>query len=124
MSSTIIIFSILLAIIATITKIIGCGLGAKICKYTNRESIQIGMGMISRGEVALIVATKGAALGLLSNTLLGPVIITVVVTTIISPILLKLVFRSKSGDDDSREESQLAKGYEKVLDYTTTERNS
>ena len=88
--------------------------------YTNRESIQIGMGMISRGEVALIVATKGAALGLLSNTLLGPVIITVVVTTIISPILLKLVFRSKSGDDDSREESQLAKGYEKVLDYTTT----
>ena len=124
MSSTIIIFSILLAIIAAITKIIGCGLGAKLCKYTNREAIQIGMGMISRGEVALIVATKGAGLGLLSNTLLGPVIITVVVTTIISPILLKLVFRSKSGDNDTHEESQLAKGYEKVLDYTTTERNS
>ena len=48
------------------------------------------MGMISRGEVALIVATKGAALGLLSNTLLGPVIITVVVTTIISPHSIKL----------------------------------
>ena len=63
------------------------------CSFTNKESIQIGCGMISRGEVALIVASKGATLGLMSSTLFGPVIIVVVITTIISPILLKLAFQ-------------------------------
>lgn len=93
MSYAIIMFSVLLVIIAILTKIIGCGLGAKMCSFTNKESIQIGCGMISRGEVALIVASKGATLGLMSSTLFGPVIIVVVITTIISPILLKLAFQ-------------------------------
>ena len=48
--------------------------------------------MISRGEVALIVASKGAALGLMSSALLGPIIVVVVITTIITPIMLKVVF--------------------------------
>ena len=50
--------------------------------------------MISRGEVALIVASKGAGLGLLGSAFLGPVIIVVVITTIITPVLLKIVFRT------------------------------
>ena len=54
--------------------------------------------MISRGEVALIVATKGAGLGLINSELFGPVIVVVVVTTIITPILLKLVFRDGTED--------------------------
>ena len=49
--------------------------------------------MISRGEVALIVASKGEALGLMGSTLMGPVVIVVVITTIITPILLKPVFK-------------------------------
>ncbi len=48
--------------------------------------------MISRGEVALIVASKGAALGLMSSALLGPIIVVVVITTIITPVMLKVVF--------------------------------
>lgn len=95
MSTSIIVFSVLLLIVAILTKIVGCGLGAKMCRYSNAEALQIGCGMISRGEVALIVANKGAALGLMSTTFFGPIIITVVATTIIAPILLKLVFRSK-----------------------------
>ena len=51
--------------------------------------------MVSRGEVALIVASKGMAVGLMSQDLYGPVIITVVITTIITPILLKFVFNEK-----------------------------
>lgn len=98
MSADVIIFSALLLIIAILTKVVGCGLGAKMCKYTNQESLQIGVGMISRGEVALIVASKGAAVGLMSENLFGPVVITVVITTIITPILLKLVFKSKHKD--------------------------
>ena len=50
--------------------------------------------MISRGEVALIVASKGEALGMLGANFLGPVIIVVVITTIITPVLLKIVFKS------------------------------
>jgi hypothetical protein len=48
--------------------------------------------MISRGEVALIVANKGAALGIMSSVFFGPIIIIVIVTTIVTPILLKVVF--------------------------------
>ena len=96
MSKEIIIFSILLIIIAVISKIIGCGLGAKLCKYTTSEALQIGTGMVSRGEVALIMANKGNALGLMSSIFFGPVVIMVVITTIISPILLKLVFHKEN----------------------------
>ena len=89
------ILSIALLIMAIASKIIGCGVGAKMCGYSNKECLQIGTGMVSRGEVALIVASKGSVLGLISAQLFAPIVIMVVVTTIITPILLKLVFREK-----------------------------
>lgn len=94
MSSSILAFTLILTLAAVLTKVLGCGLGAKICKYTSRESIQIGVGMISRGEVALIVANKGEALGLITSELYAPIVIMVVVTTIVTPIFLKLAFKS------------------------------
>lgn len=93
MSSSILIFTVVLLLIAVITKMIGCGLGAKLCRYSNKECLQIGVGMISRGEVALIVANKGSSLGLISGELYGPIVIMVVATTIITPILLKFAFK-------------------------------
>ena len=95
MSSEILVFTGVLLAIAVLTKILGCGLGAKICGYSKRESLQIGVGMISRGEVALIVANKGASLGLISDRLYAPIVVIVVVTTIVTPILLKLAFQKK-----------------------------
>ena len=95
MDFNIVMFALLLTVVAILTKIIGAGIGAKLCKFSTRESYQIGVGMVSRGEVALIVASKGAALGLISTSMLGPVVIVVVVTTIIAPILLKLAFLEK-----------------------------
>ena len=88
MSPAIIGFAVALCIVAIVTKVIGCGLGAKLCGYKNYQVKRIGIGMISRGEVALIVASKGAALGLMGSALLGPVILVVVVTTIVTPVLL------------------------------------
>lgn len=96
MSCAIIIFSVVLTIVAILTKVVGCGLGSKLCHYTNHESVQIGVGMISRGEVALIVANKGAGLGLMGSQLMGPIVIVVIITTIIAPILLKPVFKMES----------------------------
>ena len=93
MSGKIVIFAVLLCLVAVASKVIGCGLGAKVMKYSNRECLQIGVGMVSRGEVALIVASKGMAVGLMTQELYGPIIITVVITTIVTPILLKVAFR-------------------------------
>ena len=93
MSAMVIWFAVAMVLIAIFTKIVGCGLGAKICKYKNYQAIRIGVGMISRGEVALIVAAKGEKLGLISSDCLGPVVLVVVITTIVTPILLKPVFK-------------------------------
>lgn len=93
MSASIWIFSLILLIVAIITKLVGCGLGARICKCTNKEALQIGVGMVSRGEVALIVAQKGYQCGLLDNTLFAPIVVVVIVTTLLTPMMLKGVMK-------------------------------
>ena len=122
MNSEIMIFALLLVVFAVISKIIGCGLGAKLCHFTGKESLQVGVGMVCRGEVALIVANRGLELGVLSGTLMAPVIITVVGGTILTPILLKLVFRH-DGQPASAADSNLADHYEKMeqLDIVSAE---
>ncbi len=101
LSGDIIAFSIALTIIAVLTKVIGCGLGAKLCKYNKQDCIRIGVGMISRGEVALIVINKGVAMNLMQSDMLAPIMILVIITTIITPILLKLVFTDDSPADEN-----------------------
>lgn len=102
----IVLFTVFLILAGVLTKVIGCGLGAKVCKYTTKESIQIGVGMISRGEVALIVANKGEAVGLMNDKFFAPIVIMVVFTTIVTPVLLKLVFKDKNtGDAQSEAQS-------------------
>ena len=95
MTSHIILFAVVLTIVAVLSKLLGCGLGARVTGFDTKQSIQIGVGMVSRGEVALIVASKGADLHLVSPELFGPVVVVVVVTTIITPILLKLAFQDR-----------------------------
>ena len=118
MTPAIILFAVILVVVACLTKVLGCGLGAKLCHFTNREAVQIGTGMISRGEVALIVASKGDAVGLMSANFMGPVVIVVVATTIIAPIFLRFVFKSKKdepGEDIGQ--SDLVKSYEELDKY-------
>ena len=95
-SGGMLVFSILLLIVSVISKLGGCGLGAKVCGFTGRESVQVGVGMVCRGEVALIVANRGLAMGVLSSAMMTPVVITVIGGTILTPILLKLVFKGQS----------------------------
>lgn len=104
MTANIIIFALLLTVVAILSKIVGCGLGAKLCGLSNKESVQVGMGMISRGEVALIVASKGSSLGLMSSALFGPVVIVVIVTTIVAPIVLKISFKDKAGKNTPKQQ--------------------
>ena len=111
MNLEIVLFTVIICLVAILTKVIGCGLGAKICKYSNKEALQIGVGMISRGEVALIVANKGEAVGLMSDKFFAPIVIMVVLTTIITPVLLKLVFKDKNdaGKVEEKEPAAAAK---------------
>lgn len=114
MSSTVVVLIILLLAVAILSKMIGCGLGAKICKYTNLQSVKIGIGMISRGEVALIVATKGMAMGLMNDMFFAPLVLVVVATTIVTPILLKLAYKYQaSHEQDIHIETPLVENLKK-----------
>lgn len=97
MTTSLLIFSVALLVVAILTKIIGCGLGARLMKFNWTDSLSIGLGMISRGEVALIVAQKGAQSGLVDSHLFPPIVLMVIVTTLITPILLKLFMKDPEG---------------------------
>ena len=93
MSSSLIIFTVLLVLVAIFSKVIGCGLGARLSKFTNRESMQVGFGMIARGEVSFIVASKGIAVGYISSLIFPSIIVVVLITVFITPLLLKIAYR-------------------------------
>ena len=96
MSLGIILFTICIVGIGIITKVIGCGLGAKLCGFNNKEALQVGVGMVARGEVALVVANKGISMGIMNPVFLAPIIILVVVCAITTPIILKIVYKDKN----------------------------
>jgi len=95
MTGSLVLFTALLVAVAILSKLIGCGLGAKLSKFSNRESVQIGAGMIARGEVSFIVAAKGIAAGYISSLIYPSVIVVVLVTVLITPLLLKIAFADK-----------------------------
>lgn len=86
-------FAIVITFVAILTKVIGCGLGAYWGGFNRREALRVGVGMISRGEVGLIVATVGVQLQLISDSTFAIVVIVVLVTTLITPVLLRWAFR-------------------------------
>jgi Kef-type K+ transport system membrane component KefB len=79
-------------VIAVVTKVIGCGGGALSCRFRPLEALKVGVGMISRGEVALITATIGLQARLIDPSLFSIVILIALITTLVTPLLLKLVY--------------------------------
>ena len=94
------IFSLVLLVVAILSKVIGCGIGAKLTGFSSSDSFKIGIGMISRGEVALIVAQKGSSAGLVDAHLFPAIVFVVIVTTLITPILLKFVMKDNSDQSE------------------------
>lgn len=90
-TGSLVVFSLILLAVAVLTKILGCGLGARICGFSSKEALQVGAGMVARGEVALIVAQKGYAMGLLDAVLFPPIVIVVIATTVMTPVILKKI---------------------------------
>lgn len=92
-------FAIALTVVAVVTKVIGCGLGARLTGFGLYDSMSIGLGMVSRGEVALIVAQKGAQAGLVSEKMFPAIVLMVIVTTLVTPLLLKVGMKKQTPDN-------------------------
>lgn len=91
-----------LIIVAILTKIVGCGLGARLAGFTARESTRVGAGMISRGEVGLIIAGVGLEAQIVRQAEYAALILMVLATTVVTPVLLRWTFpqaRVVDGDD-------------------------
>ena len=85
-----------MSIFAILTKFVGAGLGAKLSGFGWRSSAGIGSAMVSRGEVALIVASMGVASNLVAQELYATMIVVVIVTTIVTPPMMKIFFKSNT----------------------------
>ncbi|MEG2774877.1 MAG: cation:proton antiporter [Acetivibrio sp.] len=95
----ILLFSLAFVVVACITKIIGCGWISRVCRFHRRDALKIGVGMMTRGEVALIVAQKGLDVGLLETKYFTCVILLIIFSSIITPIILKLLYRGEETED-------------------------
>lgn len=99
-SWTIVLFSIAFVICGMAAKLVGCGAGGLICRYKPHESLEVGLGMMVRGEVCLIVAQKGIEEGIISASYLPAVILLVIMSSLLTPILLKLTFKKFPTDEN------------------------
>ena len=90
--ATILVFSAAFVIVGLLGKVIGCGLMSKLLRFNNPDSLKIGIGMMTRGEVALIVAQRGLKTGVMDSRYFTAVILLIVISSILTPVLLKSVY--------------------------------
>ena len=98
-------FTLLLVLVAIVGKVVGAGLFARLLGFSNQESTRVGIGMISRGEVGLIVAGYGLSHGIIGQQVFTASVIMVLATTMITPPLLRLVFPTRPHTDATIEET-------------------
>lgn len=96
MDLSLLLFSVVFVIVGCVSKIIGCGGVSKLMGYSWKESVQVGVGMMVRGEVALIVAQKGLSVGLVDSKYFAAVILLIIVSSMVVPVLLKKAFQDKT----------------------------
>jgi Kef-type K+ transport system membrane component KefB len=92
LSGDLFLLTAIITIVAIVSKVIGSGVGARLGGFTNGESFRLGIGMISRGEVGLIVAQLLVAQQLVSSDIITVAVIMVLVTTLVTPPLLRAAF--------------------------------
>ena len=99
-------FTVALIAVALLSKVIGGGVGAKLSGFSFPQSLRTGIGMMARGEVALIVADRGVSAGLIPHEHLTPIVLLVIVSSILTPILLKASYNSRRSDIQLLQESR------------------
>ena len=101
-----IIFAIVLSVFAVISKVVGAGVPALFVGFNRRGATRIALGMLPRGEVALIIAGIGLTSGVIGKDIFGVAIVMTIFTTVLAPVLLIRAFRGGSGlkiDDEANE---------------------
>lgn len=93
---SLLLFSAAFVVVAMASKVIGCGITSKMLRFSWKDSLKIGLGMMTRGEVALIVAQKGLSVGLLNSVYFTAVILLIICSSVLTPIFLKLVYRGET----------------------------
>ena len=91
---TILAFSAAFVIVGLLGKVVGCGIIAKLMKYNTSDSLKIGVGMMTRGEVALIVAQRGLKAEIVDSRYFTAVILLIILSSILTPIILKAIYAS------------------------------
>lgn len=91
-----VLFSISFVVVALVCKVIGCGIVARIAGFKGKEALIAGVGMMTRGEVALIVAQKGLAVNLIDSAYFSAVILLIIISSIVTPLLLKVLYKEKT----------------------------
>ncbi|MED9905068.1 MAG: cation:proton antiporter [Lachnospiraceae bacterium] len=99
MTGAILVFSLCFVLVGLITKIVGCGLMSRLCGFRGMDCVKIGVGMMTRGEVALIVAQKGLSVGLLTPVYFTSVILLIIISSISTPIILKFLYAREQGEE-------------------------
>ena len=92
LDGSIMLFSLAFVIVGMLSKILGCGAAARLCQFNMSDSLKIGCGMMTRGEVALIVAQRGLAEGIVDHAFFTSVILLIIVSSITTPIILKAIY--------------------------------
>ena len=95
-NTSIFLFSLAFVVVGMASKVIGCGTVARLEGFKGRDALKIGCGMMTRGEVALIVAQRGFSLGILDSSYSTAVILLIIVSSVVTPILLKVLYNDKS----------------------------
>ena len=85
--------AVALVIIAMFDKVVGCGVGALASGFGLKDSLRVGVGMMPRAEIALVIAAIGASAGIVGTELLSMAVIVVLITSLITPPLVKFVFK-------------------------------
>jgi Kef-type K+ transport system membrane component KefB len=116
MNPSIIVFALVITVVAMLAKIIGCGAMARLCRFSKSDSLKVGVGMMTRGEVALIVADKGISAGIITKMINFAVVPLIITSSLLTPIILKILY--SIWPDNKVKQIQDRESQQKELTYT------
>ncbi len=99
LDGSILLFAVAFVVVGLVSKIVGCGLAARLCRFKGKDAMKIGVGMMTRGEVALIVSQKGLSVGLMTPVYFTAVILLIIVSSVLTPIILKLLYAKEPKEE-------------------------
>lgn len=99
---SILLFSLAFVLTGMLAKIIGCGLAGRALGFKGKDTLKIGVGMMTRGEVALIVSQKGLAVGLMDSRYFTSVILLIICSSILTPVILKILYSKDTPTKDNK----------------------